>query len=227
MVLPRTQRLRIHRSRTAVADCCSWWDCSSGSRSWCGRSAPRSSRPGEQRPLLTLFLIASIAIASVLRGGAGLWPSNQPGDGRVLALVGCAPLGRRLLRSVRDGGHRFSVRPAEVGANEGCGRRRAFSSATIFLSGGIIGTLHHLYFSAAHRLWSLGLGSVFSALEVVPLLFVGFEAWENLRLSIAPAVGAEYRWPIYFLTPCGPGHSGKFSPPPRKIPPSNLTGPVI
>jgi hypothetical protein len=31
----------------------------------------------------------------------------------------------------------------------------------------------------------LGLGSVFSALEVVPLLFVGFEAWQNLQLSKA------------------------------------------
>ena len=72
------------------------------------------------------------------------------------------------------------------------------SSATIFLSGGIIGTLHHLYFSGTPT-FVLALGSVFSALEVVPLLFVGFEAWENLQLSRAAPWVQQYRWPIYFF----------------------------
>jgi nitric oxide reductase subunit B len=71
-------------------------------------------------------------------------------------------------------------------------------SATIFLSGGIVGTLHHLYFSGTPT-FVLALGSVFSALEVVPLLFVGFEAWENLRLSRATHWVRQYRWPIYFF----------------------------
>ena len=71
-------------------------------------------------------------------------------------------------------------------------------SATIFLSGGIIGTAHHLYFSGTPTL-VLALGSVFSALEVVPLLFVGFEAWENLRLSHSRPWVQKYRWPIYFF----------------------------
>ena len=72
-------------------------------------------------------------------------------------------------------------------------------SATIFLAGGIIGTLHHLYFSGTPTV-VLALGSVFSALEVVPLLFVGFEAWENLKRHrrAAPWV-QQYRWPIYFF----------------------------
>jgi nitric oxide reductase subunit B len=71
-------------------------------------------------------------------------------------------------------------------------------SATIFLAGGIIGTLHHLYFSGTPT-FVVALGSVFSALEVVPLLFVGFEAWENLRLSRATLWVRHYRWPIYFF----------------------------
>jgi nitric oxide reductase subunit B len=71
-------------------------------------------------------------------------------------------------------------------------------SATIFLAGGIIGTLHHLYFSGTPT-FVLALGSVFSALEVVPLLFVGFEAWENLRLSRRRPWVQKYRWPIYFF----------------------------
>ncbi len=45
----------------------------------------------------------------------------------------------------------------------------------------------------------LALGSVFSALEVVPLLFVGFEAWQNIRLSRARPWVQKYRWPIYFF----------------------------
>jgi len=72
-------------------------------------------------------------------------------------------------------------------------------SSTIFLSGGIIGTLHHLYFSATPTA-VLALGSVFSALEVVPLIFVGYEAWENIRLSRSTSWVFRYKWPImYFI----------------------------
>lgn len=45
----------------------------------------------------------------------------------------------------------------------------------IYLSGGIVGTLHHLYFSGTPTI-ALAFGSVFSALEIVPLLLVGHEA---------------------------------------------------
>jgi nitric oxide reductase subunit B len=71
-------------------------------------------------------------------------------------------------------------------------------STVIFLSGGIIGTLHHLYFTGTTTL-VLGLGATFSALEVVPLVLVGFEAWENIRLARAREWLASYRWPIYFF----------------------------
>jgi len=40
---------------------------------------------------------------------------------------------------------------------------------------------------------------VFSALEVVPLVLAGFEAWENLRLSRSTVWAQKYRWPIYFF----------------------------
>src|SRR6185312_6311228 len=42
-------------------------------------------------------------------------------------------------------------------------------STTIFLSGGIIGTFHHLYFSGTPTV-VMALGATFSALEVVPLV---------------------------------------------------------
>ncbi|WP_153557664.1 nitric-oxide reductase large subunit [Roseimaritima sediminicola] len=74
----------------------------------------------------------------------------------------------------------------------------ALLSATIFLSGGIIGTLHHLYFSGTPTV-ALAWGSVFSALEVVPLTLIGFDAMEDLRRSKASPWVQRYKWPIYFF----------------------------
>jgi len=79
--------------------------------------------------------------------------------------------------------------------------RAVLFSTVVFLSGGIIGTFHHLYFAGTPNI-VLALGSVFSALEVVPLVLVGFEAWENIRLSRAREQSlwvAAYKWPIYFF----------------------------
>ena len=79
--------------------------------------------------------------------------------------------------------------------------RGVLFSTVIFLSGGIIGTFHHLYFAGTPDI-VLALGSVFSALEVVPLVLIGFEAWENIRLAQARQHHAwltAYKWPIYFF----------------------------
>lgn len=74
----------------------------------------------------------------------------------------------------------------------------ALLSATIFLSGGIIGTCHHLYFAGTPPV-ALAFGSVFSALEVVPLVLVGFDAMEDLRRSRTSPWVQRYKWPIYFF----------------------------
>lgn len=71
-------------------------------------------------------------------------------------------------------------------------------STTIFLSGGIIGTFHHLYFTGTPTA-VLALGATFSAMEVVPLVLIGFEAYENLTLSRVRPWVASYKWPIYFF----------------------------
>ncbi len=76
--------------------------------------------------------------------------------------------------------------------------RASILSSTIFLSGGIIGTMHHLYFTGTPTV-ALALGSVFSALEVVPLVFVGYEAWENYKISQHESWLRNYKWPIYFF----------------------------
>ena len=74
----------------------------------------------------------------------------------------------------------------------------ALLSGAIYLSGGIIGTLHHLYFAGTPTV-ALAFGAVFSALEIVPLVFVGYEALENIRHSKARPWLAQYKWVVYFF----------------------------
>ncbi|MTI31872.1 nitric-oxide reductase large subunit [Xanthovirga aplysinae] len=76
--------------------------------------------------------------------------------------------------------------------------KASFFSTVIFLAGGIIGTFHHLYFSGTPTM-VLGLGASFSALEIVPLVFMGYEAWHNLKISKSTEWIKAYKWPIYYL----------------------------
>ena len=69
----------------------------------------------------------------------------------------------------------------------------------IFLSGGVLGTLHHLYFAGTPTA-VVALGASFSALEVVPLAFIGFEAYQTYKLGRATPWMQRYRWPIMFFT---------------------------
>lgn len=72
-----------------------------------------------------------------------------------------------------------------------------FSSA-VFLAAGIPGTFHHLYFSGT-PISILAVGASFSALEVVPLVLIGIEAYQNLRMARAAAWVRRYKWPITFF----------------------------
>jgi len=69
----------------------------------------------------------------------------------------------------------------------------------VFLSGGVLGTLHHLYFTGTPTA-VIALGASFSALEVVPLAFIGFEAYHTFKLGQATAWMQRYQWPILFFT---------------------------
>ena len=68
----------------------------------------------------------------------------------------------------------------------------------IFMAGGVLGTLHHLYFAGTSTA-VLALGASFSALEVVPLAYIGFEAYEHWKLSSATPWMQRYRWPVMFF----------------------------
>jgi nitric oxide reductase subunit B len=158
---------------------------------------PALRRTGEPKQLVTLLAVASAAIA--LFYGAGLtWGQHShlsmveywrwwvvhlwvEGFFEVFATTVIAFFFMRL----------GLVRP-------GVAATAALLSATIFLSGGIIGTCHHLYFSGTPTV-ALAWGSVFSALEVVPLVLLGYDATEDLRRSRLTRWVQQYKWPIYFF----------------------------
>src|SRR5512142_2726629 len=161
---------------------------------------PALAKGGEDKSLLALFLTSSIAIPLFYAAGL-MYGKRSPlitaeywrwwvvhlwveGFFEVFATVVIAFLLTRLkLLSV----------PTATGA--------VLFSTVIFLSGGIIGTFHHLYFTGTPNA-ILALGSVFSAMEVVPLVLVGFEAWENIRLARGNERArwvTAYKWPIYFF----------------------------
>jgi nitric oxide reductase subunit B len=71
-------------------------------------------------------------------------------------------------------------------------------ATVIFLSGGVLGTLHHLYFVGTPTA-VVALGATFSALEVVPLAFIGFEAYHTYKMGKATPWMARYKWPILFF----------------------------
>ena len=172
----------------------------------------------EARSLLGLFLLSSVAIA--LFYGAGFmygrgshlalaeywrwWVVHLWVEGffEVFATVVIAFLFVRL--------RLLEIRKASTAV---------FFSTSVFLAGGIIGTFHHLYFTGTPEA-VLALGATFSALEVVPLVLVGLEVWQNLRLARARRWLEAYRWPIYcfvavaFWNLVGAGLFGFFINPP-------------
>lgn len=68
----------------------------------------------------------------------------------------------------------------------------------IFLGGGVLGTFHHLYWSGT-PIGVIALGSVFSALEVVPLMVVGFEAYARAKHETGAEWQKAYHWPFMFF----------------------------
>ena len=71
-------------------------------------------------------------------------------------------------------------------------------SAMIFLGGGVLGTFHHLYFAGMTEP-VLALGAVFSALEVVPLTLIAFEAHDHWRAERQAPWTRRYHLPLMFF----------------------------
>ncbi|QUM82283.1 nitric-oxide reductase large subunit [Moritella sp. 5] len=71
-------------------------------------------------------------------------------------------------------------------------------ATVVFLTGGILGTLHHVYFTGTPTS-VVAWGAMFSALEVVPLALIGFEAIETYRMRKATSWMVRYKWAFMFF----------------------------
>jgi nitric oxide reductase subunit B len=158
---------------------------------------PALKQPGENRHLLALFVVASAAIG--LFYGAGLMWGRQ-------THLAMAEYWRWWVIHLWVEGF-FEVFATVVIAflftrmgllKLGSATTAVIFSTVIFLAGGILGTMHHLYFTGTPTS-VLALGATFSALEIVPLVLIGFEGYENLTLSRARPWVSAYRWPILFF----------------------------
>ena len=156
---------------------------------------PALKQKSESRSLLVLFLISTIAIAAFY--GAGLMWGRQTN-------LAIAEYWRWWVVHLWVEGF-FEVFAAVVVAflfvrlqiiKAATATTAVLFSTIIFLSGGILGTFHHLYFTGTPTA-VMALGATFSALEVVPLVLMGFEAFDNLRVSRATEWIKAYKWPIY------------------------------
>src|SRR5262249_38353942 len=87
------------------------------------------------------------------------------------------------------------------------GSRAIVAETIVFLFGGILGTLHHLYWTGTPTS-VIAVGAVFSALEVVPLALLGFEGWPNYQRSKGARWAAKSRCPILFFVAVGFWNTG-------------------
>ncbi|MEZ4600807.1 MAG: cbb3-type cytochrome c oxidase subunit I [Syntrophotaleaceae bacterium] len=81
----------------------------------------------------------------------------------------------------------------------------------LYSVGGVIGTMHHMYFNgatAAH----MAFGAFFSAMEVIPLLLLTYEAWHFMQLGAPPgersvagtaSTAFPHKWAVMFLIAVG------------------------
>ena len=76
----------------------------------------------------------------------------------------------------------------------------------LYSAGGVIGTMHHLYFSGTPAV-HMALGAFFSAAEVIPLTILTFEAWSFVQLGVKQESKSQARfphfWAVMFLSSVG------------------------
>jgi nitric oxide reductase subunit B len=158
---------------------------------------PALSRGGNQRTLVLMFAGASTAIG--LMYGAGFFFSARThlsvmeywrwwvvhlwveGFFEVFATAALAFVFARM----------GLVKPSHAGG-------AVIASSTLFLLGGVPGTFHHLYFSGTPTS-IMAIGAMFSALEVIPLVLIGIEAFRTYRMEHAACWMRRYRWPLRFF----------------------------
>ena len=84
--------------------------------------------------------------------------------------------------------------------------RLIYLDIVLYSAGGVVGTMHHLYFSGEPAI-HMALGAFFSAAEVIPLTFLTLEAWSFLQLGTQQGSQAvtpfPHYWSVMFLASVG------------------------
>jgi nitric oxide reductase subunit B len=85
--------------------------------------------------------------------------------------------------------------------------RVIYFDALLYSVGGVVGTMHHLYFSGTPAV-HMALGAFFSAGEVIPLTFLTVEAWTFLQLGARQETHSgeavfPHRWAVLYLAAVG------------------------
>jgi len=84
--------------------------------------------------------------------------------------------------------------------------RLIYLDIVLYSAGGVIGTMHHLYFSGEPAV-HMALGAFFSAAEVIPLTFLTLEAWSFLQLGAQQSSQTRapfpHFWAVMFLAAVG------------------------
>ncbi|MEO6777486.1 MAG: cbb3-type cytochrome c oxidase subunit I [Kofleriaceae bacterium] len=83
--------------------------------------------------------------------------------------------------------------------------RLIYLEIILYSIGGVVGTMHHLYFSGTPAV-HMAMGAFFSAMEVVPLVLLTFEAWRFMRLRDPEGTRrarVPHKWAFMFLAAVG------------------------
>jgi nitric oxide reductase subunit B len=84
--------------------------------------------------------------------------------------------------------------------------RLIYLDILLYSAGGVVGTMHHLYFSGEPAV-HMALGAFFSAAEVIPLTFLTLEAWSFLQLGAQQGARARgpfpHLWAVMFMASVG------------------------
>ncbi|HJV17669.1 MAG TPA: nitric-oxide reductase large subunit, partial [Bacillales bacterium] len=76
--------------------------------------------------------------------------------------------------------------------------RQLYFQFTLLLGAGVLGIGHHYYYNGSSEAW-IGLGAVFSALEVIPLTLLILEAYEQYKMMREGGKEFPYKAPFWFL----------------------------
>jgi nitric oxide reductase subunit B len=86
--------------------------------------------------------------------------------------------------------------------------RVVYLDAILYLGSGIVGTGHHWYFTGQSHI-TMALASMFSAMEVVPLVLLTLDAWDFVKLTKSKCsvcgkpISIPHKWTFYFLMAVG------------------------